>query len=1581
MSKNENKNAKEAPSKKQESGGQRKNQNQQGNGDRRNYGKVLHPPSVNSVGNAGLWLEYHLTELRKEFGQLVGDMTEANKFKREEPVTLSADDLSPENDPVGLKRAVMVKKHEHYWRKLEEDSEKYARMYSVLWSAMSSGSQQLLKSEATFAAIETACNPHKLVELVKETHMCVDNHSQPVIQKNSLTTFYYGGEFRQFRNEPLFEFRKRFDLLMNSFDRVGLSDRKPDDAEAAWGFVKRLNDYKYPGIGDDIEYSVNMGVIKAPNDLDEAIDYIMKWERSNKAYIKNSANQKQSNMNYTGAAMFHTAARGGRGRGGRGRGRGRGRCGRGKGSTSDRAKNIECFTCHKMGHYASDCPDRKEDNTKGSTASNHVTRAEVNEEYDEDEEAQMYVTKIVMTGSNEDAQLAENEVLLDNQAQASVVHNIELLQNIRTTKNALSIYGINKDGSAMKTNVVGDLHEFKGVFYHPKAAANVLSQGEVEEKHEVDLLKNENPKRYKVTTTKGNVYSFVKKNRLYTRLFNTPRSNQRNVMSVMTVDDNEKRFPKDQVKRAREARRLSACLGHESDATLWKILHHGAYDNLGITPSDIRRAREIYGPSVPLLKGVSTHTRAKAEVPFKVEYNATKQQSLHVDIMFIAQEPFLISVGKPINLTMTQHLANKSATNVFNALQNMLECYQKHDFVVNKIAYDSESVLQAAIRNVPGIQASPVGPGQHEVIAESKIRRIKERMRAILHSLPYELPIKLLKWLVQFVVMRKNYIPVDGSGTRYSPRELFTGIRANAKVDLRIAFGSYAQVDEPYIDNTMKSRTRGALALYPVGNSQGSVKFFDLATQKIITRTSWTEIPLSNEVIEYINSLSQAEGQRLPKNPEISIGNTAVQDLPERDNIPTEEAPTGREVKPKTIYQGDLPVNTIVGAHESCEDDDEQQFSLQETTPIDEDDTTNNPPDLKEESSDDDDVSEQDDVKDSNPTHLEERSEQTSTSVKTSVTTSNKRDRTGLMRTSIRNPNPEPGYYNTLLKKNVHHTPTELKRTVMMYQAIEESSEFIFNMTVNQGIKKHGDLAIQTAKKEIKGILDKETFEPKHPHELNEDGDIIPSKMFLREKFLPDGMFDKLKARLVGGGHFQDRNLYPDTSSPTPKIENIFTIAALAAQEKRKVTTLDIGSAYLNASMDEEDRPVYMKLNKQISELVCEVDPNFKEYKDKNHEIIVKLRKALYGCIQSAKLWYKHIRITLENIGFNINAEDECIFNKTTDSGSQITIIVYVDDLLITCIVQDEIDKVTSKLKDVYKSVTMKHGLIHSYLGMTFNFSEEGQVKISMEGYIKDLIKDCNTTGTATSPANENLFKDIKSEPLNQVRSKQLHSIVARMLYLGTRVRPEILLTVNYLATRVNNFSEGDFQKATRCLQYLNAEPELGLTLRLGNQNEMLINLYADASFAVHSDSKSHSAGVVKVGEATVGAKSTKQKLVTRSTTEAELVCASDMLNKGLTQRKFLLSQGYTLGPVILHMSTIKMITNGKSTSQRTKHIAVRYFFMRERIDGNELKVIYTPTKDMIADILTKPLQGKQFVKLRANLLSSVPPKRIQTEL
>lgn len=202
-------------------------------------------------------------------------------------------------------------------------------------------------------------------------------------------------------------------------------------------------------------------------------------------------------------------------------------------------------------------------------------------------------------------------------------------------------------------------------------------------------------------------------------------------------------------------------------------------------------------------------------------------------------------------------------------------------------------------------------------------------------------------------------------------------------------------------------------------------------------------------------------------------------------------------------------------------------------------------------------------------------------------------------------------------------------------------------------------------------------------------------------------------------------------------------------------------------------------------------------------------------------------------------------------------------------------------------------------------------------------------------------------------------------------MRPEILFPVNYLTTRVNKFSHGDWDKAFKILKYLNTESDLGLTLRIGS--DPTVHVFADASFGTHSDRKSHSGSLVKFGDATVSAQSSKQKLVTKSVTEAELVCASDQCSRGFWVRDFLSDQGFKCGPVILHQdnkSTISMLSNNKPVSHKSRHIDVKYFYLRERIEMKEVALIHTATGDMIADILTKSLHGKLFLKLRQSLLN-----------
>ena len=119
--------------------------------------------------------------------------------------------------------------------------------------------------------------------------------------------------------------------------------------------------------------------------------------------------------------------------------------------------------------------------------------------------------------------------------------------------------------------------------------------------------------------------------------------------------------------------------------------------------------------------------------------------------------------------------------------------------------------------------------------------------------------------------------------------------------------------------------------------------------------------------------------------------------------------------------------------------------------------------------------------------------------------------------------------------------------------------------------------------------------------------------------------------------------------------------------------------------------------------------------------------------------------------------------------------------------------------------------------------------------------------------------------------------------------------------------------------------------------------------------------------------KSSGQKINTKSSAESELVGLSDSTGQVVWTRNFLIEQGYVLGPAVIYQdnqSTMALIKNGKSNSDRTRHIAIRFFFVSDRVNNNEIKLEYLETGDMLADILTKPLQGELFRKLRDRLLN-----------
>ena len=148
-----------------------------------------------------------------------------------------------------------------------------------------------------------------------------------------------------------------------------------------------------------------------------------------------------------------------------------------------------------------------------------------------------------------------------------------------------------------------------------------------------------------------------------------------------------------------------------------------------------------------------------------------------------------------------------------------------------------------------------------------------------------------------------------------------------------------------------------------------------------------------------------------------------------------------------------------------------------------------------------------------------------------------------------------------------------------------------------------------------------------------------------------------------------------------------------------------------------------------------------------------------------------------------------------------------------------------------------------------------------------------------------------------------------------------------------------------------------------------------DSAFAVHPDFRSHTGGVMVLGSGAIQSVSKKQKLNTKSSTISELVAANDVSTLILWTKLFMEAQGYEVKKNILfqdNKSTILLENNGKlSSTKRTRAIDIRYFFLTDQIQKGNLSVEYCPTKLMIGDYMTKPLQGELFQKFKKMIMGN----------
>ena len=279
----------------------------------------------------------------------------------------------------------------------------------------------------------------------------------------------------------------------------------------------------------------------------------------------------------------------------------------------------------------------------------------------------------------------------------------------------------------------------------------------------------------------------------------------------------------------------------------------------------------------------------------------------------------------------------------------------------------------------------------------------------------------------------------------------------------------------------------------------------------------------------------------------------------------------------------------------------------------------------------------------------------------------------------------------------------------------------------------------------------------------------------------------------------------------------------------------------------------------------------------------------------------------------------------------------------------------------------MTRGDTHDYLGMVLNFRSDKKVEVDMIKEIKKLIDNFSkdVKSTVTSPVRKDLFKikEGKGWELSQERKEEFHSTVAKSIYIEKRARPDIETAVSFLSTRVTKSNKSDWFKLKRVLRWL------WTTLKekqiLGIDENGKLWTYVDSSYAVYNNIRSQTGGVVTMVFGGLINKSSKQKINTKGTTESEILAVSDFLPYSIWLREFLLHQGYIVEEHNLmqdNQSAMRIKKNGwKSCTGNSRHISIRYFFVKDRIDKKEVTLHYCPSEKMLADYYTKPLQGKVF--------------------
>ena len=410
-----------------------------------------------------------------------------------------------------------------------------------------------------------------------------------------------------------------------------------------------------------------------------------------------------------------------------------------------------------------------------------------------------------------------------------------------------------------------------------------------------------------------------------------------------------------------------------------------------------------------------------------------------------------------------------------------------------------------------------------------------------------------------------------------------------------------------------------------------------------------------------------------------------------------------------------------------------------------------------------------------------------------------------------------------------------------------------------------------------------------------------------------------------------------------------------------------------------------MKLDTDVAQVLVTNNPQLSNYLNEKGQLVVLLLMCLYGLKQAGAEWYSVLStFIVKGLQYNQSIADQCLFFKVINKQLHI-IVVHVDDLLITYTHNGDYQMVKRQLSTMFGEMKFVEVPRHSYLGLEITVLKDKSVFLSQAIYLHKIISsytewrvtiepDFSLKQYVTPSVSSLISELIIDDTCDNIFQQSIIHYVYSILYVSQKTRPDIMFTVNILSTVVSSPPKSIIKHLDRVFGYLAGTVNKGILL---GANNTTLSLMADASYGVHMDGKSHTGVLVYLDSSIISVKSRKQKLVTVSSTEAEMESMTEALkdkqpiHKLLEELNLLMKQ-----PTIVYQdnkSTMRLATRGEGFDGKSRHMRVRYHYIAEQIANGEIDIRYLETTKMVADLLTKPGGGSNFADLVSTIVKDMP--------